>query len=55
MSFKPQHNIGPARPHYIRVDMDDWARVEVIAKEIKETPAEVIRQAIRYALENMEN
>ncbi len=49
-NFKPQNRRTPSITKYIRVSPDDWEKIEQLAKEIGETPAEIARQAINHAL-----
>lgn len=54
MSFKPRKAEGePKQSKFIRMDGIDWKKIERIAKDVGEHPAEITRQCIRYALENL--
>lgn len=50
MSFKPQNKRSPCMTRQIRVDPEDWRKVESLAISVNETPAEIVRQVIHYVL-----
>ena len=53
LMFKPEKTTPPNIPKQIRVDLDDWKKIEQQAKKLGVHPAEIARQAISYALETM--
>ena len=51
--FKPENRRSATIPKNIRVRPDDWRKIERLAERVGESPAEIVRQAISYALETM--
>ncbi len=54
MPFQPTKPKLPNETVYLRVAVDDVKRITEIAEKEGLSPPEVMRQAIHFALENME-
>ena len=54
MAFQPTKPKPATEPAYLRVDVADLRRIAQIADQEGLTPPEVMRQAIHFALENMD-
>ena len=53
LMFEPENRNPATIPKNIKVRPDDWVVIERLAKKVGESPAEIARQAISYALETM--
>ena len=53
MAFQPIKRKPAAKPAYLRVNVDDLRRITEIAEKEGLSPAEIMRQAIHFALKNM--
>lgn len=54
MAFQPTKPKPATESAYLRVDVDDLRRITEIAEREGLSPPEVMRQAIHFALENMD-
>ena len=54
MKFIPMPRTPPAKNYQVRINTDDWTRVEDISRRLEIPTSEIVRQAINFALEAMD-